>query len=165
MSRPLLLSFLLAAGCAGSEPAPSTGALAEPADEPGATRASREAAMTDEPADRAATAPRPAPPAEARPPLTVHPIDIDEAEDGRGAVVSGVDAIAFDLDARRFPPRAADPVLLLGPLRFTRYTHPRPGVLRFVADRAALRDGVEVAVQYGDDASTRVVVRDALELP
>ena len=74
--------------------------------------------------------------------------------------------IAFDLDASEIPPQSADPVLLVGELRFTRYTHPALGVLRFVAaDRASLPEGAEVAVQMGDDEATRRVVAPALELP
>jgi len=110
-----------------------------------------------------------APPAAPRPEralLTVHPIEASEGGDGAGATVSATQPIAFDLDARRFPPRAADPVLHVGAQRFVHYVHPSPGVLRFVAaDRGSLEPGVRVFVQFGDDASSRTVVAEALELP
>lgn len=164
-------------GCGGSEPPSetSTGELssrtgvAEREDEPGSTRASREVAgegSAIETATDHSAASGPGALAVERPLLTITRSDASRGEDGRGASVPATDPIAFDVDARRFPPRAIDPVLFVGALRFTRYEHPSPGVLRFVAaDRARLERGAEIAVQYGDDASTRVIVSPSLALP
>ena len=94
-----------------------------------------------------------------RPLITVSRIGAGDAEDGSGNVVSQAQRIAVDLDARAFPPRALDPVLHVGTLRFVHYSHPRPGVLRFAVDAAArLALGAELAVQYGDDVASRRVV-------
>lgn len=82
-----------------------------------------------------------------------------DAEDGLGARVATTDAVAVDLDARRFRPRALDPVLEVGALRFVHYQHPEPGVLRFVlADATVLERGEPIAIQYGEDARSRVVL-------
>ena len=89
---------------------------------------------------RARTAPR----------YTLSPVHVDEAEDGSGALVPAADPVAVDFDAHDFPPGGFDPVLRVGTLRFTRYSHPRIGVLRFVlAERALLRG--QVSVQVGDE--------------
>lgn len=166
----LVLSLCSFAACGGSEPPPGSSSElteGERPDEPGSTRASREAAREVVPtrSDRV-EGEAPVPPATTDRPLVVaHPIDADEGEDGRGATIAATRPVAIDLDARRFPPRALDPVLNVGELRFVHYTHPQPGVLRFVvADRALLPEGAEVAVQYGDDAASRVVVAPALEV-
>ncbi|MCB9594283.1 MAG: hypothetical protein H6719_16235 [Sandaracinaceae bacterium] len=165
------LSVLLLLGCAGVDPgsggASSAQALEAPReDQAGSTRASRELATAEV---RTATAVAPAPVAAApapRPLFAAHPIDATEAEDGHGALVPAAHAIAFDLDGRRFPVRARDPVLHVGELTFHRYAYPSPGLLRFVAaDAAALPIGAPVFVQYDDDEASRVVVADALELP
>lgn len=96
-------------------------------------------------------------------PITVSIIGAGDAEDGSGHVVSQAQRIAVDLDARVFPPRALDPVLHVGALRFVHYSHPRPGVLRFTVDAAArLALGAELAVQYGDDVASRRVVLQAI---
>lgn len=170
----LALGSLALGACAGSDaPAPSsTEAIVthEPGDEPGSTRASREAARADDhPAAPAITAPSspviPTTPI-VRPLLSITAIDAREGEDGSGATIAATRPLALDLDARRVPPRALDPVLHVGALRFTRYAHPQPGVMRFVvADRALLPEGAEVFVQYGDETSTRLVLTPALELP
>jgi len=79
------------------------------------------------------------------------------AEDGAGGQGPASRAIAIDLDARRFPARALDPVLHVGTLVLRRYEHPRVGVLRFVlAENATPPDGTAMFVQYGDDAGSRV---------
>jgi hypothetical protein len=138
--------------------------IREGEDEPGSTRASREALSMPEP--RTAPGPLAQPAPSARPLLSLHDVSATQAEDGEGGTIAATDPIAFDLDARRFPPRALDPVLHVGALRFVRYEHPQPGVLRFVAaDRARLPRGVEVYVQYGDETSTRTIVLQALEVP
>lgn len=89
--------------------------------------------------------------------LTLTRLENVTAEDGRGAERAAPAAIAFDLDAHRFPPRASDPVLHVGQLALHRYTHPRIGVLRFVlAEDALPPDGTDAFAQYGEDAETRV---------
>lgn len=161
----VLGSLLLAMGCAGADP-PAASPAAQRADEPGSTRASRELVTAREEA-RAIEAPRPpaAPPAP-RPLLDVHPIDADEGEDGRGATVAATRAIAFDLDAARFPARARDPELHVGELVLRHYTYPSPGLLRFVAaDAATLPVGAPVWVEHRGEPDHRVPVADALVLP
>ena len=89
-----------------------------------------------------------------------------DAEDGAGHVAPSDRAIAVDLDASRFPPRALDPVLHIGSLRFTHYRHPRIGVLRFVVAGAELLvPGSEVFVAYPGDETRTVVVSPALVVP
>lgn len=174
MRAVLLLSLALAlASCGGSEPPGAwSGSLErapEPGDEPGSTRASREGTPSvAAPSDT--TSPLGPPPTtavpDARPLFVAREIDAAEGEDGHGATIPADRPIALELDARRFPPRALDPVLLVGALRFVHYDHPAPGRMRFVAaSRAILPEGVAVAVQYGDDASTRTIVSDSLALP
>lgn len=101
------------------------------------------------------------------PRLEIGVIAAAEAEDGRGGRVAAPRAPrALDLHAASWPGRALDPVLHVGELRFRRYTFPAKGVMRFVVDDVArLRDGDEVALQWGDDASTRVVLTRSLEVP
>lgn len=160
------LGGLVMLGCAGPDEGATRGeSAAVREDGVGTTRASRElAAVREDERAIAAPAARVAPPP--RPLFTAHPIDATEGEDGRGAVIPATRAIAFDLDARRFPPRARDPVLRVGELAFTRYTHPSPGVLRFVAaDPGALPVGAPVSVEYEGEPDARVVVQSALVLP
>jgi len=107
--------------------------------------------------------------AEATPPvvrLVVRPVEVDQAEDGRGARVEATQPVALDLVADGWPGRAGDPVLTVGGLHFHRYSHPSPEVLRFVAANAAdLPRGAPAVLQYGDDPSTRVVVAPSVEVP
>lgn len=99
----------------------------------------------------------------AAPTMQIVRIGAGDAEDGAGHVVRAADRVAIDLDAGAFPPRALDPVLIVGTGRFVHYSHPHAGVLRFVADDASrLQRGAEVSIQYGDDVSSRRVVRQAL---
>ena len=160
------VAALLLVGCAGSDPTGTPTELEEGRPDPiGATRASREAIVA-EAASASALAPAPVIPAAPPRLFVARAIDATVGEDGHGETVPAVASIAFDLDARQFPARAVDPVLHVGELHFVAYTHPAPGVLRFVAaDRSALPEGAEVVVQYGDDAATRRVVAPALELP
>ena len=118
-----------------------------------------------EPAARAGVAERAA--ALAKPRLEITAIAAVEAEDGEGRKVTAPSAArALDLHAASWPGRALDPVLHVGALRFHRYTFPAKGVMRFVVDDVArLRDGDEVALQWGDDAGSRVVVTRSLEVP
>ena len=103
----------------------------------------------------------------AKPRLAITAITAVEAEDGRGGRVTAPAAPrALDLHAESWPGRALDPVLRVGELRFHHYTFPAKGVMRFVVDDVArLRNGDEVSLQWGDDASTRVVVTGSLEVP
>lgn len=99
----------------------------------------------------------------ARASITIARIDAGDAEDGAGNVVHAAQPVAVDLDAHAFPPRALDPVLSIGALRFAHYAHPRPGVLRFsLVDASLLALGAEVSVQYGDDVSSRRVLIQAI---
>lgn len=159
----MFLLVLLSTGCAGLD---STGTSTERGesgeDEVGATRASRESVAAEVPPSSTAA---PAP-ASSRPPFVARVVDATHGENGRGEVVPAASPIAFDLDAGPWPVRAMDPVLLIGELRFRHYTYPSPGLLRFIAaDRATLPEGAEVAMQWGDDASSRRVVASALALP
>lgn len=87
------------------------------------------------------------------------------AEDGRGAMIDAAAPVAIDLTAERWPGRALDPVLTIGELRLRRYSFPARHVIRFVlADASLVPANAEVAIQYGDDVSSRVVVTEALEL-
>jgi hypothetical protein len=103
----------------------------------------------------------------AKPRLEITAITAAEAEDGGGRRVTAPAAPrALDLHAESWPGRALDPVLRVGELRFHHYTFPAKGVMRFVVDDVArLRSGDEVSLQWGDDASTRVVVTRSLEVP
>lgn len=91
-------------------------------------------------------------PGAAAPRYTLAAAHVSEAEDGSGAMVPASDPVAVDFDAHDFPPGGFDPVLQVGALRFTRYSHPRIGVLRFIlADRALLRG--PISVQVGDETT------------
>ena len=172
MTRPraslgpvLALAFTLV-GCGAETPPTETASLeeagdvvVEPGDRAGASRvdvARGETPARTEQDDEAVT-----------PLLTLTRLEDATAEDGRGAERPQATAIAFDLDARRFPPRASDPVLHVGQLALHRYTHPRIGVLRFVlAEDALPPDGTQIFAQYGEQADTRVelgvISRDAI---
>lgn len=82
--------------------------------------------------------------------VEIGPVDAARAEDGRGATVAAVDPAAIDVLADAWPGRAEDPVLEVGDLRFRHYSHPAPGVLRFVvADRSAIPEGAPMAIRWG----------------
>ena len=82
--------------------------------------------------------------------LRIAPIAAPLGEDGRGATVTAVHPVAIDVLAAAWPGRALDPVLEVGDLRFHHYSHPAPGVLRFVAaDGTAIPAEGEVAIQWG----------------
>lgn len=168
--------MVLLVGCAGPEPGTgSTTAAQTRADEPDSTRASREIRAAQEreatlvaPTDSTGpTGPSVRPsPTEPRPLLRVHRVEVDEAEDGRGAMIATRQGLAFDVDGARFPARALDPVLHIGTMRFERYTYPSPGLLRFVAaDPASLPRDEPIYVQYGDSDEARTVIAERLELP
>lgn len=164
---PLALTTLAAVGCGGDpppEPASATTPLAgehgsivvEPEDRAGATRAQSEGSASAETAGRTAPLPEGSTTPEAPRPLVRLTVLRDVlAEDGSGGQAVASRATAIDLDARRFPARALDPVVHLGTQILRRYEHPRVGVLRFViADSAAPVDGTPMFAQYeGDDAS------------
>ena len=166
----LACALTLAAACV-SEPEPTFSPEVAPAPERGPTRAAREAEAVDRsPAEVAPAAPEEAGPAAspATPPraevtLALSPVEATEAEDGRGRMVPATDPVAIDLRSDAgWPGRALDPVLHVGPLRFARYEHVDPTILRFVAaDRGAL-PAAEVALQWGDDASSRIEITDTL---
>ena len=102
------------------------------------------------------------------PPLVLRPLDdVAEAEDGEGHVVRAERAVAFEVDARLVPRRADGSPLILhvGDLVLERPETPRPGILRFIlADRARVREGAPVTIQYGDSDATVVVVDPVLHL-
>ena len=102
-------------------------------------------------------------PPSTRPLVALRALGDGDAEDGAGHLVHGARCVAVDLDARAFPPRALDPVLLVGALRFVHYTHPSGGVLRCTLDAARrLPLGAAVSVQYGEDTRGRRVLFQAL---
>lgn len=163
---PLVLTTLAAVGCGGDpapEPASATTPLAsehasrlvEPEDRAGPTRAEAESIASAEADGRTAPPETSASPEPARPLVRLTALRDVLAEDGTGGQAPASRAIAIDLDARRFPARALDPVVHLGTQVLRRYEHPRVGVLRFVlADSAAPADGTPMFAQYeGDDAS------------
>lgn len=179
MSRPrsllalpaLGLSLLGPIGCGADTPPTASAAQAEqrdvvvePEDQAGTDRAAIEESAVDQRAggatsggaSAASTTTSTAAPVAS---LTmVRLLDVD-AEDGRGTSARAARAIAFDLDAHLLPPRALDPVLLVGELTVRHYSHPRVGTLRFVLDEAALpANGTSVAAQYGDDERSRVTL-------
>jgi hypothetical protein len=155
---------LVMAGCSrADDPVPATGrsAAAGPAVEPAAPAVAIAAgAAAAEPA---------APPMLRRAAVTgveVIPVDVESAEDGRGATIPARAPVAIEIAAEAWPVRALDPVLHVGDLEFRHYTFPRLNVLRFVAaDAALLPAGAAAWVQYGDDASSRVEVAARLEVP
>lgn len=184
MSRPrsllalpaLGLSLLGPIGCGADTPPTASAAQAEqrdvvvePEDQAGTDRAAIEqraieGAVEDDP--RAETAggasAGTSPTTSAATPVAsltlVRLLDVD-AEDGRGTSARAARAIAFDLDAHLLPPRALDPVLLVGGLTLTHYSHPRVGTLRFVLDETALpANGTSVAAEYAGDEGSRVTL-------
>lgn len=155
---PTLALMLSLVGC-GAETPPTSRAepsalegdvVVEPGDRAGASRADQAADQTptNDPREE-----------DVMPPLSLVRLENTDAENGTGEQHPAALAIAFELDARRFPPRASDPVLHVGQLALHRYTHPRIGVLRFVLDEDVLPpDGAEVFAQYGEDRETRVAL-------
>ena len=87
--------------------------------------------------------------------------------DGQGAWVRATAQMRFDVrQADGWPGRALDPVLHVGELRLTRYDFIGIDVLRFVlADVAVVPPGAPVALQWGDDETTRVELSDAMTVP
>jgi hypothetical protein len=178
MSRPrsllalpaLGLSLLGPIGCGADTPPTASAAHAEqrdvvvePEDQAGTDRAAIEASAVEERGGGATSGGASASPttsvaAPASPLTLVRLLDVD-AEDGRGTSARAARAIAFDLNAHLLPPRALDPVLLVGDLTVRHYSHPRVGTLRFVLDETALpANGTSVAAQYGDDERSRVTL-------
>lgn len=157
---------LLAFGCVGAEPpaparqatteAPAPSTLADPADRAGATRAELEGQP----------APAGTPVAAPLHELRVSWLDVDEAEDGRGALVATERGLAFDVDARHFSPGALDPVLLVGEIELRRYEYLPDDVLRFVL---AVVDGAPsaapVALRYGEEAGRTIQLAPTFEVP
>ena len=84
-------------------------------------------------------------------------LEIEEAEDGLGDIVTAPRPVAVDIVATRWIGRALDPVLEVDDRRFRQYVHPGPGLIRFVlADAAWLDEAQVIAIQYGDDLKSRV---------
>lgn len=173
------LAAAAAAACAGGDERSNDGVPASAALDEGATERTPGGDTETPPPQPAPQGPtrasveREAPPAAAMPrrvevmQLVLSPVETARAEDGRGGTVAAVDPLALDLRAAEgFGGRARDPVLHVGQLTFHHYSHPAPDTLRFVvADRSLLPDGAEVALQYGDDQASRVVVTDSLQVP
>ena len=91
--------------------------------------------------------------------VTATPLGERSAEDGWGRVVATREAIALDLHAASWPGRALDPVLTVGDRVFRNYSHPGPGILRFVVAEGALLAATDAwTLQYGDDVGSRVVL-------
>jgi hypothetical protein len=166
---PLALSTVglcLLGGCGAGDPRTSSSGeraeargelIAEPADEAGSDRASREAAGGRAASSSGAVDDAPVALEASRPRLTLVRLADAVAEDGHGEASLRPRAIAFDLDARLVPARALDPVLRVGELTLHHYSHPRVGTLRFVLDEEALPpEGAAVWAHYGDDERTRV---------
>ncbi len=162
------LGWLGSLGC-GAEPPPTAASaaqlsepeevLVEPGDRAGASRGELEpvgvagetGATTGGGAGEARAIPRPL--------VTLTTLLDLEAEDGAGGLARVRRATGIDLDARRFPVRALDPVLELGALRLRHYSYPAPGVLRYVlSDDALPPDGTPMFVQYGQDADSRTAL-------
>jgi len=169
----VLASIVLLSSCgAGEGGARAALDEVEREDEAGASRPEREAARAV-PAPREALAPA-APPSPASPEPATAPAALalsrldgpTDAEDGAGGVARSTRAVAIDLDALRVPPRALDPVLVVGSRRFVHYHHPRVGTLRFVAaGPELLEEGAAAYVQFGDDEADRIPLTDALHVP
>lgn len=86
------------------------------------------------------------------------------AEDGEGHVVQASAPVLVDLDGHVFPPRALDPILTIGQRRFTHYSHPAVGVLRFtLSDPSLLVPGQDLSIHYARDASDVRVVHTLVE--
>jgi|GEM_PF-3377650 len=141
-------------------------------DEAGTSRPEREAARSDSLPGEALAPSAPVGPAAADPAAPTPVIVLSrlaeptDAEDGEGGTTRSDRAVAIDLDALRVPPRALDPVLVVGRRRFVHYHHPRVGTLRFVAaGPELLEEGAEASVQFGDDETDRIVLSDALHVP
>ena len=84
-------------------------------------------------------------------------VEIEEAEDGLGDMVTAPNPVAVDIVATRWIGRALDPVLEVDDRRFRQYVHPAPGLIRFVlADAEWLDDAQVIAIQYGDDLQSRI---------
>lgn len=103
----------------------------------------------------------------ARPRLALVWLDgVQEAEDGRGAVVSATRALAFDVDARLITPGARVPELRVGDLVLSSSYYPRPGIIRFVlADASSLVPGATVTLGHVGEGFPRIMVEAALEVP
>lgn len=182
MRSAFALSFALVglslAACGGGGAGGSGGSPAEPGPVPGnapnvqsaqsaqtvdSVETAEAARVDTRRADHEAAQNVVAAPPSARPLVAFRALGAGDAEDGAGHLVRGARCVAVDLDARAFPPRALDPVLLVGALRFVHYSHPSVGVLRFTLDDAGrLPLGAEVSVQYGEDAHGRRLLVQAL---
>ncbi len=151
-------ALVVSAGCAGGgDHASSTGAPA--AQGAGIARADVEApSATSAPAPTTGAVFDPGTPVA----FTLRALDADGAVAPAGAPPK---RWAFDVDAAQFPPRALDPVLMVGDVALTQYRYMPDGALRFTsAPGQRLAAGAEVWIQYGEATSTRRVLTRALEL-
>ena len=81
-----------------------------------------------------------------------HPYDANTAENGQRMHVPAENPIAIDIESPGWKGRALDPVLYIDERRFYQYTHPGPGLIRYViADISWVLEATQVGIQYGDD--------------
>jgi hypothetical protein len=79
------------------------------------------------------------------------PVEVGSAEDGLGKEIPATAPIAVEIEAERWGGRALDPVLLVDDRAFHHYSHPGPGLIRYVlADEAWLDQASEMAIRYQD---------------
>jgi hypothetical protein len=79
------------------------------------------------------------------------PIEVDTAEDGLGTEIPATAPIAVEIEAERWGGRALDPVLLVDDRAFHHYSHPGPGLIRFIlANEDWLDQATEMAIRYVD---------------
>lgn len=159
----------LAAGCAGDSSSESNGEAAESSTATGGEGPTREQLEPVMPVMEDGADPErngELPDEDAPPSLTVAPGTEPWGDDGHGEWVRAEAPLRFDvISPSGWPGRALDPVLHVGELRLVRYEHVTVQVLRFVlADRAAVTEGAPVALQWGEDAESRVDL-GALALP
>ena len=81
------------------------------------------------------------------------------AENGQGAQVHSQHPIAIDIESRGWRGRALDPVLYIDERRFHQYSHPGPGLIRYViADLSWVLDATRIGIQYGDDTQSWLTI-------
>ena len=165
--RGISLAFVLFVGVVGGACAAEGGNDEQP-------KSGGSQSATQQPSQRTLSQPQ-APattnaPSEPRQPavfgLALKRVEVERAEDGGGNTIVAKDPIALDVRADQWQGRALDPVLYVGQLHLHSYSFVNKETMRFVlADASLLVAGSEVAVQYGDDTSSRVIVTASLEVP
>ena len=79
-----------------------------------------------------------------------HPYDSNTAEDGQRMRVPSENPIAIDIESPGWKGRALDPVLYIDERRFYQYTHPGPGLIRYViADVSWVLEATQWAFNTG----------------